>query len=204
MKIHNEVQQGSNEWLALHIGKPTASEFHNLVDTKFEQRNGAMPHTYLCKKVAEAYRGQPLPGFGSWATEQGQILEEEARAFYDIEYGERVEQVGFVEDDLGRFGCSPDGLIGDDGGIEIKCPETHTHVSYLLKGTLPNDYSAQVHFSIFVTGRKWWKFFSYRRKFPPLLLTIQRDEEIMAKIQKSMDTFQEKFTTSLTKIKAMA
>jgi len=106
----------------------------------------------------------------------------------------------FVEHDDGRCGCSPDGLIGDDGGLEIKAPQPTNHVKYLLDGTLPKDYAVQVYFSLYATGRAWWKFVSYRRKFPPFVLTVDRDEAIMAKIGKVLADFYAKFDAAFERL----
>jgi len=187
--IHREYEQGSLEWLLARAGIPTASEFDALVTPEFKVRTGQMPLSYLAAKVAEAWQGGPLPGFQSFATEQGSILEDEAIPWFELEHSCTVDRVGFITTDDGRIGCSPDGLLGEDGGIEIKCPEAHTHTKYLLAGELPKDYAAQVHGSMFVTGRPWWKFLSYRRHFPPLLLTIARDDEIQDNLAEALADF---------------
>lgn len=198
MIIHNEFKQNTLEWHMARAGIPTASEFDSLLTAKFEIRNGDTPRTYLERKVAEAWQGGPLPIFnGSFAMEQGKILEEEAIPWYELEYSTRIQRVGFVTTDDKRAGCSPDGLIGEHSGIELKCPEAHTHVKYLLNGTLPKDYACQVHGSMFVTGRPQWQFVSYRRNFPALVLTIERDEEIQEKIAEALAQFFEKFDLAM-------
>lgn len=191
MKIH-DVQQNSLEWLMLRCGLPTASEFDQLLTPEFEIRKGEMPKTYLARKVAEAWGG-PLPGYNTIDMEQGSILEKEAIPHFEFSTGIEVTRVGFVTTDDGLVGCSPDGLIGDDGGIEVKCPDAHTHVKYLLNGGLPKDYAAQVHGSMFVTGRSYWRFLSYRRGFPPLSIIVNRDEEIQAKIGAAIEPFVGRF-----------
>lgn len=199
-KIH-EVNQGESDWLKLRVGKVTASEASALLTPEFAIRTGAMPYTYLCEKVAEAWRGEPLPGFSSWETEQGQILEDEARAWYCLEHDDyKARNVGFVEHDDGRCGCSPDALLGEDGGLELKCPQPTNAVRYVLDGTLPKDYAVQVHFSLYVTGRKWWRFVSYRRKFPPFVLHVERDEAICAKIQAALEKFYSDFDTAMARL----
>lgn len=202
VKIHEQIEQGSIEWLRLRIGRVTASELDNLISPEWKARTGETPKTYLCTKVAEAYRGDILPNTGSWSTEQGSILEDEAVPWYELEFDETVRRVGFVEGDGNRCGCSPDGLLGEDGGIEIKCPSAPVHVKYLLADVLPKDYVAQVHMSMFVTGRKWWRFVSYRRRFPALVLTIERDEEICAKIQDVLTKFYADFDAAMAKLKS--
>jgi len=202
-KTHH-VAQMEADWLRLHIGKVTASEFDNLVTPEFAIRTGEMPKTYLYKKLAEAYRGQILPGFSTWSTEQGIELEAEARGWHSLEYPDpETSLVGFVEHDNGRCGCSPDALLGEDGGLELKCPEPHTHVKYLCQGVLPKDYVPQVHFSLYVTGRAWWRFVSYRRGFPAFVLKVERDEAIMRKIETALDKFYAEFDKAMAALRGM-
>lgn len=183
------VEQGSVDWMLARAGIPTASEFDQLLTPEFKIRSGEMPRTYLAKKVAEKWLGAPLPASNVFDMDQGQILEQEAKPFYELQYGEQIRSVGFITSDDGTVGCSPDGLLGDDCGIEIKCPAIHTHLGYLLSGQLPKEYAAQVHGAMFVTERPRWKFLSYRRHFPPLLVTVERDEEIQSKIAEAITRF---------------
>ena len=203
MIIH-DVQQGCGEWLSLRAGIPTASEFHRLVSPTWKIRTGDGPTTFLCEKLAEAFTGAPLPqtgGFG--ALEQGTLLEEEGIPWFELEYGP-VQRVGFCTTDDKRIGCSPDALFGDDSGVEMKCPQAQTHVSYLLAGDLPSDYSAQVHGAMLVTGRPSWRFVSYRRGFPPLVLIVKRDEAIQKVLREALDAFLERFDAGLARLKGMA
>lgn len=195
-KIHM-CAQGDLEWTRLRLGRPTASEFDALLTPEFKSRTGEGVRTYLAEKVAEKWLGHALPGFSSYSTEQGQLLEHEALSWFAFDHDCTPRQVGFVESADGRCGCSPDALIGDDGGLEIKCPEAHTHTAYLLDGTLPKKYAAQVHGSLYVTGRKSWTFLSYRRGFPKLVLTIERDEEIMSKIAAALAPFYTAFDKAI-------
>lgn len=189
MKILNEFQQGSLEWMIARAGIPTASEFDNLVTPDFKIRTGQMPATYLAKKVAEKWIGGPLAGFNTFDTEQGQILESEALPFYELQHEQDIRRVGLLTTDDGRIACSPDGMFEDGTGIEVKCPEAHTHVNYLLAGQLPKEYAAQVHGSMFVAEAESWQFFSYRRHFPPLVLTVERDEEIQKILAEALESF---------------
>jgi hypothetical protein len=199
MVIH-EVEQGSLEWMALRAGIPTASELDALLTPLWKIKTGDGPQTYLEKKLAEWWQGGPLPGFsGAFATEQGTILEQEARPWFSLEYKVDIKRVGFITTDDGLFGCSPDGLL-DKEGLEIKCPEAHTHVGYLLDGVLPKDYMAQVHGGMYVTGFESWKFVSYRRNFPQLVLTVERDDKIQGHIAEALDLFQERFEEGKAKL----
>lgn len=208
MKIH-QVIQGDAEWHQLRIGKVTASNLDNLVTPKFKIKDGEMPHTYLCRVVAEGFKNRPLDddGFSSYDTENGQILEDEARRLYSFSYkpkGERLIDAGFVEHDDGRFGCSPDALIGETSGLEIKAPKFKTHVKYLLNGELPPEYAAQVHGSIYATGRPSWVFMSYARGFPPFVLTVQRDEKICATIAEALAGFYKRYDAAMARLKEAA
>lgn len=193
MKIIN-CEQGSPEWFLARCGIPTASEFDALLTPLFKLRTGQTPETFLNKKLAEAWQGHPLPGFGSFATEQGQILEDEARPWVEMFTGRTALKVGFITTDDGLAGCSPDGWFDDDGtGLEIKCPFAETHVGYLREGVVPEPYRAQVHGSMWVTGAPAWTFVSYRRGFPNLVLKVERDEKIQAVIGVALHDFRASF-----------
>jgi hypothetical protein len=199
MKIHDCVQ-GELEWLKLRAGKVTASEADALLTPLFKIKEGKGPHSYLCEKLAQGFGENVLPQFSSWETEHGQILEDEARKWYAFEFNDRLHNVGFCEGDDGRCGCSPDALIGEDGGLELKAPQATNHVRYLLDGVLPDDYAVQVHFSLFVTGRKWWKFVSYHRKFSPFVLNVPRDEAKIATIKKALAEFYARYDAAFQRL----
>ena len=192
MKIH-PAAQGSTEWAQARAGIPTTSEFDSLVTPKFKIRDSAMSETYLAKKLAEAWLGGPLLSFNTLDMDFGKILEDEAKPWYSLEFEVDIQSVGLVTTDDGKIGCSPDGLIGDDSGIEIKCPEAHTHVKYLLAGEVPEEYLAQVHGALYVTGRSSWRFLSYRRGFPKLVVQVNRDEKIIAVLDDALGLFLQKF-----------
>lgn len=197
MRISPHAQQ-SVEWMQARAGIPTASEFDNLVSPTGEVRTGKMPETYLYMKLAEWWVGGPIASLNVFDVEQGRILEEEAIPGYELEFKESINRVGLVTTDDGLVGCSPDGLLGEDSGIEIKCPALHTHIGYLMKGKLPPEYVHQVQGSMYVTGRKQWTFVSYRRKLPWLHLTITPDD----KYQKALGDALDLFLVNLGKAKA--
>lgn len=201
--IHDAVSQGSAEWLSLRLGIPTASEFSALLTPKFAEREGKGRDTYMHKKLAERILGHCLPGFdGSFSTEHGNEVEDQARAWFELERDVTIRQVGFVTTDDGKSGASPDGLIGDDEGLELKCPAFHTHVGNCLAATVPDDYLCQVHGSLYVTGRKRWHFLSYAgSKFPKLVVTVERDESIMRKIGDALASFTRDFDKALSSLK---
>ena len=197
MILHTEYEQGSVEWMLARAGIPTASEFDNLLTPAFKVRDGEMPETYLDAKIDEAWTGGPGVQFNTFDMDQGHILEQEAVPWYEFEFSEPIQRVAFATTDDGRIGCSPDGLIGDDGGIEIKCPQGKTHAGYLRRGGVPKKYLAQVHGAMFVTGRKWWKFLSYHRRYPPLLVLVERDEKIQEAIGEALEMFLANFDRAM-------
>lgn len=201
MKTH-DVKQGSPEWLALRLGIPTASEFDSLISPEWKARTGEGPRTYLYEKVCAKILGF-APEASSWAMEQGSLLENEAIPYFEFTTGIKVDRVGFCTTDDGRIGCSPDGLIGDDGGIEAKCPQPAHHLRYLAEGVVPKAYLAQVHGSMYVTGRPWWYFLSYSRQFPALVLRVERDPVIQDAIHAAIQPFLARFDELHARIKAL-
>lgn len=197
------IPQYELEWVRLHLGRPSASQFHRFMDTSFNLRKGDMVKTYIYEKCAEKFRNQALPGFTSYETEQGEILEYEAREYFQLETGHQVRRIGFVESADNRCGCSPDGLIDDNAGVEIKSPQKVNAICYLIEDKLPNDYVQQVYGNLYVTQREWWAFYSYSRGLPTLLKKITSDDKIMSKIDNTMKEFYEVFDETYSKLKAL-
>jgi len=120
--------------------------------------------------------------------------------WFELEHGLTVDRVGFITDDAGRYGCSPDGIIHGEIGLEVKSPQAPNQVKYLLSGKVPEDYLPQIHFSMHVTGFKQWRFLSYRRGFPALVVAVERDEEIQEVIAESLAAFLESFDKSYARM----
>jgi len=175
-----EAEQGSEEWLAARVGRPSASQFHNLVTSKGKASTSA--DRYINLMISERLTGRSEPIFVTDAMQRGTDLEPEARAYYELETGNEVKEVGFILDNSGEFGCSPDGLVGDDGGIEIKCPAAHNHVAWARKGVCPSKHYAQVQGCMYITQRKWWDFMSYHPDIKPMIVRVERDEEFITNL----------------------
>jgi len=195
--------QGTDEWRKIRLGKPTASEFCKLFTDKLEPRKGEMPNTLLYQKVAELWHG-PLPSFGTKYMEDGNVMEDEARPWYEFTRGVTVLTPGFITSDCERYGCSPDGLVEGVGGLEIKCPMPTTHVDYVLTGSLPTEYAAQVHGSMMVTGLPVWDFVSYSRSMPPLVVRVERDETIIARMAEVVNAFCDKIAQANDRMKQLS
>ena len=178
----DQNEQGSPEWLAARLGIPSASMFAKLVTTKGIW--SASADAYINQLVAERLTGEREEVFQSHHMLRGTELEPDARDLYSLMSDAEVTEVGFCLHDTLSAGCSPDGLIGDDGGLEIKCPAPSTHVEYLRGGVLPSKYKQQVMGCLWITGREWWDFVSYHPTMKPLIVRVERDEEYIAALEK--------------------
>lgn len=187
-----DVKQGSDEWLAARLGIVTASELDSLITPLWKARTGDGVRNYLATKIAERWRGQPLTTYHGGSMEQGTLREDEAFAWYELEYDVTLRKVGFILTDEGQItmGCSPDGLIDGDGGLEIKCPSPHTHVRWLLEGGIPPEHRAQVYGGMLVARAPRWRFMSYCRGFPPLVVTVEPEQAIERAIEEAVEAFQ--------------
>lgn len=184
--------QGSPEWMQERSSIATASEFDCLVSPTGKVKTGDGPTTYLHKKLAAWWHGTFIESVDSFYMEQGRILEEEAIPWYELEFNTKIERVGFVTKDDRSCGCSPDGLLPSNTGIEIKCPASHTHMGYLLNGVLPPEYTHQVQGSLYITGFNHWKFVSYRRGIRALVVDVEPDEKYQAALDEAISLFNER------------
>ena len=184
-----EHDQGTPEWLQDRIGVPTASQFSNIVTCKGERSKQRTK--YLYRLAAEKITGTREESYQNAAMLRGIELEPEARKLFEMMTDETVSQVGLCVSDDRKIGCSPDGLIGDNGGIEIKCPSMAVHVEYLLGGKVPSYYFQQVQGSLYVTGREYWWFLSYYPGMKPLLIRSERDEKFLSILAKEIALFSE-------------
>ena len=139
---------------------------------------------------------------GSETMANGMGREPMARAWYAFEMDVEVTEVGLCLSDCERYGCSPDGLVGDEGGIELKCPNLETHAKYLLDGVLPAEYKCQVHGELLVTGRKWFDFVSFSEGMPPFRIRVEPDKFTLA-LKDELEKFCDKYEQAKSKILAM-
>ena len=193
-----DVEQGSQEWFQARAGIPSASNFDKIVTSKGEPSKQAQKYMY--RLAGERITGMPEETYQNTAMARGVEMEGEARSYYELTTGQTVEQVGFCVADCGA-GCSPDGLVGDEGLIEIKCPSMAVHVGYLLDNKVPTDYFQQTQGQLFVTGRKWLDFISYYPLMRPLVVRIERDEVFIKKLESELKKFVEDLKTIVNKIK---
>ena len=186
--IIDTILQGSPEWLEVRLGKPGGTSFCDIVLRDGKRAAGRTKLLY--RLASEILSGETTPGFQNAACLRGTELEPEARSAYELITGADVVQVGYVfADESRRWGCSPDGLVGDDGLVEIKCPLAHTHVEYMDRGKLPSKYWHQVHGQMAVTGRQWCDFLSFHPNIRPFLLRVERDEAVCRMITEALEEF---------------
>jgi len=189
MSVLVEVEQRSDEWQKLRCGVATASCFDRII-TPATGKPSASAVAYRRELLAEWLTAQPVSVKESGWMQRGTEMEPEARAFYEFEADAEVTETGFVYLDERRLiGCSPDGLVSDDGLVEIKCPAPHTHVGYLIDAKLPTAYIPQVQGCLWVTGRQWCDFISYHPEVEPLIVRVNRDESYIAKMAVLVEAF---------------
>jgi len=173
--------------MALRAGLPTASKFSEIVTGKGEPSKSRQKYMY--QLAGEKITGAKEESFQSAAMSRGIEMEAQARQLFEMVHDVTVEEVGLCLEEEGKWGCSPDGLIGEDGGVEIKCPSLSVHVEYLLNGKIPCTYYQQVQGSMFVTGRKYWWFMSYYPGMKPLMIKAKPDEKFHAALEVELTKF---------------
>lgn len=190
------MPQYSPAWWEARCGIPTASSFDRII-TPVRGKLSEQCDDYIAELIGDRVCLTPNAftergRMGTPEMEAGRIAEPEARKFYSMIREVDVDQVGFVISACGRFGCSPDGLVGEDGALELKCPLLKTQAGYLLKGGLPPEYKPQVHGQLIVTGRAWIDFLSYAPGLDPLLVRVEPDE-YTAKLRNALEAFWERY-----------
>lgn len=189
--IINDVLQGTEEWHELKRGVISASGCAELLTNGRGGKPSATRASYLAG-IASAILGGKSSDYSSSAMQRGNDLEPFARQAYMALSGNKVNEVGFVfKDDIRRAGCSPDGLIGEVGGIEIKCPGGPQYMKILMAGSdAYSAYAPQIQFSLWVTGREWWDFVAFNPDFqdcPILVNRVYRGDDMIERIDAAMN-----------------
>lgn len=187
--IPHNIEQGTDEWHRLRAGLPTASEFSKLVTSKGEPSSQADKYAY--KLAAEKYHGAPVDAWsGNKWTENGHETEPLAREFYSLSRMSDVTEIGFVTDDDVTMGCSPDGLVGDDGMLEIKCLKAENFVETALfwrkNERCPSTYVAQTQGQMMICGRAWCDLLFFHRDLPPFVIRQHADPGFQAALRQTI------------------
>jgi len=187
------MEQGTEEWFTIRIGKVTASRVADVI-AKTKTGYSATRDNYMAQLICERLTNLKGESFTNAAMQHGTDTEPLARAAYEALQDVLVDEVGFVpHPTIEMAGASPDGLVGDDGLLEIKCPNTATHIETLISKVVPGKYNTQMQFQMACTGRQWCDFVSFDNRLPEMfqmfVTRVQRDEVFIRLIEAEIVQF---------------
>lgn len=199
-----DVVQGSDEWLAARCGKVGASRVADVV-TKTKTGWGAGRANYAAELVAERLTGRPADKYTNGPMQWGTEQEPAARELYTFAHAVEVRQVGLVlHPSIAMSMASPDGLVGDDGLVEIKCPNTATHIATLLGGPIDGRYVKQMQWQMACTGRRWCDFVSYDPRLPAEMqihvTRVTRDDDAISELEAQVVVFLDEVTRTVDQL----
>jgi len=203
-----DIVQGSPEWFAARLGKITASKIADVMSKGKGSAESAGVRNYRAQLVCERLTGVVEESYTNGAMQRGTELEPFARECYEFIKGVAVQQIGFVNHPtIPMSGASPDGLINDDGLVEFKCPNSATHIDYLLEGVAPAAYIKQMMWQMACTGRQWCDFVSYDPRLPEelqlFIVRLLRDEAMIAEMETAVIAFNQSVEKMITDLKAI-
>jgi len=201
------MEQRTEEWFKARLGKVTASKVADVL-AKTKTGVSASRTNYLSDLVVERLTGQQAEFYQNDAMAWGTETEPQARMAYEAFKGVLVDEEGFIDHpSISNFGCSPDGLVGGDGLIEIKCPNSKTHIDTLLNGKAPSKYIPQMMTQMAVTGRQWCDFVSFDPRLPEdlqlFVVRVNRDNDYIANLEKEVSAFLQEVDETVTKLKGL-
>lgn len=200
-----DCEQGSPEWFACRMGIPTASEAQTIMaqaGPRGGQKELKGRRTYMYKLIGERLTGKPTEHFEDFHTSRGRTMEPEARNWYSMVTGSRLQRVGFMR--RGDFGASPDSLVDDDGMLEVKTKLPHLQLECLMDDTLPDEHKAQVQWQLWIADRQWSDFVSYWPGLPGLRVRVERDEEYIKRMAELAQKFMDELHATQRLFEAMA
>lgn len=205
-----ECEQGSAEWMAARLGLVTASCLADVcAKSRDKKTEGATRANYRAKLVCERLTGVSCDkGYSSKAMDDGKELEPLARAAYEIRNGVMVDQYGLIlHSSIPNFAASPDGCVGDDGGVEIKCGYPKTHFEWLKAGKVPAEHVKQMLGNLSCTGRSWWDFVSFCPNFPErwqlFVVRLWREVGAISEIEKEVIQFDSEVVADIAALEAL-
>jgi len=204
----SEVLQRTPEWFALRLGKVTASRIGDLM-AKTRSGYSASRANYMAELAIQRLTGTVEQGFTSQDMQWGISQERYARAAYSFFTGNEVDEIAFIDHPtIEQAGASPDGLIGKDGLVEIKCPKSATHLETLLTGKINNKYILQMQWQMACSGRKWCDFVSFDPRFPErwklFIKRVKRDDKLIAEITAEVKKFLAELDETMTQLEQLA
>lgn len=203
----DDIVQGSPEWHALRLGKVTASRVSDVI-AKTKSGPSASRAKYAGELIAERLTGTAAERFTNAAMSWGTDMEPEARRAYEFFRDADVKEVAFVlHPTIADSGASPDGLVNDDGLVEIKCPETHTHIETLVSQAVPSKYITQMMWQMACTGRQWCDFVSYDPRLPESMrffcARVERDPRTISELEDEVVAFLKEVRSKVETLKRL-
>lgn len=201
------IIQGSPEWFAMRIGKATGSRIKDII-AKTKTGYSTSRANYAAQLVAERLTGKVEESFANAAMKWGTECEPLARASYEAEMGVMVDEVGMLEHPaIAMTGASPDGLVGSDGMVEIKCPNTATHIATMLSGKADPQYMSQMQWQMVCANRAWCDFVSFDPRMPAdmqlFIVRVPRDDVLIAEYEKEVISFLGEVDATVSKLIAL-
>lgn len=202
------MEQRTEEWFKARLGKVGASMI-SAVMAKTKAGYSATRDNYMADLIVQKLTGESPDGFSSAAMQWGTEQESNAKAAYEFMNDVAIEDVGFIlHPEIDQAGASPDGLIGPDGLIEIKCPNTATHIKTLLSGKVDRKYVLQMQWQMACSGRDWCEFMSYDPRMPADLSMwtkrVDKDPELIQEITDEVNKFLSEMKGKLTELEAIS
>lgn len=199
------MEQRTPEWHAARLGRVTASRVADVV-AKTKTGYGSGRANYMAELICERLTGTQGAFYSNAAIQWGVEKEPDARAAYEEAVGMFVVEVGFIpHNTISMAGASPDGLVGDGGLVEIKCPNTATHIDTLLSGFVPNKYINQMQWQMACTGRQWCDFVSFDPRMPEgmqiWVKRVERDNVLIAELEKEVISFLSELENKIVQLK---
>lgn len=200
------IPHGTEEWSAARLGKVTASRIADIV-ARTKTGWGASRDNYMADLIAERLTGVAVEGYKSQAMQWGSDTEHQARVFYELIEGATVGGGGYLDHPtIPMAGASPDGFIGDDGLVEIKCPITKTHIETLRGGRVNGVYAKQMQWQMACTGRAWCDFISFDPRMPEdlrmFVQRVPRDGAVIAELEEAVVGFLAELETALADLQS--
>lgn len=207
LSVYKAIEQGTKEWFKIRLGKVTASGVADIL-AKTKSGPSASRANYLIKLAIQRVTGEIEEGFTNDAMQWGKDHEAQARVAYEVVSGNFVDQVGFVDHpSIKWFGASPDGLVASDGLVEIKCPNSATHWSYIKADGPPSKYYIQMQAQMACTDRKWCDFVSYDPRMPErsqlFIKRVMREPDYIAEMEAEIKQFLDEVETEVNLMKGM-
>jgi exodeoxyribonuclease (lambda-induced) len=204
MNIIETCEQGSAEWFQMRLGKVTASRVKDVLSKGRGSAPSKTAESYMMELIAEILTGESKPFFENDAMRWGTEIEPQARSMYSVNNDfVDVKEVAFVEHNQ-QVGISPDGLIGENGLLEIKCPNTTTQLKRALSDDYSSDYKAQIQMQLWVTERKWCDFVSFDPRIDCaasyLQQRVERDEEYIKEMKAKVYSFVDKMNELINQL----